>query len=617
MTSPSRDLAQVAAPRDQPVTLFQYIERMKPEIARALPKHMDADRMARLAITLLRKNPDLLKCTQVSFGACLMTATALGLEPGVNDEAYLIPYKVNGRDMGRECTFVVGYQGFVKLFWQHPLARHIDAQAVHERDEFDYAYGLNPFLTHKPAAGDRGDIVNYYAVAALSTGAKAFVVLTPDEIKALRQGKVGPDPKFKGGDPMHWMERKGLALDTPIPTPIGWTTMGDLTEGGTVLDMDGQPVRVRETSPIKHIGCYRVTFGNGQSIVCDEEHYWLARIGWKQGRTKWNALPISALSEAKQAGRPVTMPVAAPLELPVVALPVDPWVLGFWLGDGSATSARVTVNLTEVAEVRAGIERGGYVVGALRPDPRSNAVSIGIKSSLMKNLVELGVAGHKHVPGIYLRGSVDHRLALLRGLMDADGNIDDPRGRVYFTNTNEALADAVAELARSLGEQVSRNVQTKTGFGKTVTAYVVMWQPTVCPFTLDKKARRFRNRIIPSYRTVKTIERIESVPTRCISVDSPTRTYLAGWDMIPTHNTAIRQLVKLLPKSVTLAQALRVDEQQGSALAADPAQIVAHEPPAELDTGGAVYVDGEPVNTVTGELEPAEGWPDVAEVPAS
>lgn len=180
-------------------SLAQVVQQMQPEIARALPKHMDADRMARLALTALRQTPKLAATTPESFCGALLTAAALGLEPGLNGESYLVPY-------GRECQLIVGYQGLVKLFWQHPLAKHIDAQAVHANDHFDYAYGLDPYLTHKPAIGDRGDIIAYYAVASLTTGAKVFTVASADEVKKLRGGKVGPSSNV--ADPMHWMERK-------------------------------------------------------------------------------------------------------------------------------------------------------------------------------------------------------------------------------------------------------------------------------------------------------------------------------------------------------------------------------------------------------------------------
>lgn len=200
-----REDAQPPAP-----SIAQFIQRIQPEIARALPRGMDADRLARLALTVVRQSDmearkagkpenSLANCSVESFGGALLTAAALGLEPGVNQEAYLVPYK-------GECTLIVGYQGLAKLFWQHPLAKHLDAHAVHANDQFEYGYGLDPYLNHQPAKGERGKITHYYAVAKLSTGASSFVVLTAEEVKALRGGKVGPSGKIP--DPQHWMERK-------------------------------------------------------------------------------------------------------------------------------------------------------------------------------------------------------------------------------------------------------------------------------------------------------------------------------------------------------------------------------------------------------------------------
>lgn len=204
--------AQQKTPRPN---LVQVVQRMQPEIERALPKHLDADRMARLALTVMRQSQmakekgisktSLMDATPESFVGALLTAAALGLEPGTSGEAYLLPYHDRKADLV-ECQLIIGYQGMVKLFWQHPLAKHIDAQAVYQRDHFDYAYGLEPRLEHRPAIGDRGEILAYYAVASLTTGAKTFVVLSPDEIKALRNGRVGSSGNVP--DPQHWMERK-------------------------------------------------------------------------------------------------------------------------------------------------------------------------------------------------------------------------------------------------------------------------------------------------------------------------------------------------------------------------------------------------------------------------
>src|SRR5690606_2858516 len=130
------DVALPSEQNKQPASIATLIQQMQPEIQRALPKGMDGDRIARLALTVVRQTPKLAQCSPASFAGSLLTAAALGLEPGVNGEAYLVPYK-------NECQLIIGYQGYAKLFWQNPLARHLDAQAVYANDEFDYEYGLN------------------------------------------------------------------------------------------------------------------------------------------------------------------------------------------------------------------------------------------------------------------------------------------------------------------------------------------------------------------------------------------------------------------------------------------------------------------------------------------
>lgn len=193
---------------DKTASLETFVDGMKPMIAQALPRHLNGDRMARLALTVVRQSvrtakpgKSLAECAPESFVGSLLTAAALGLEPGINGEAYLVPYR-------NECTLIVGYQGFAKLFWQHPLAHHLDAQAVHERDEFDYHYGARPDLVHKPYRGadGRGKITHYWAAASTTSGGVSFVVLTAEEVKRLRGGKEGPSGDIP--DPMHWMERK-------------------------------------------------------------------------------------------------------------------------------------------------------------------------------------------------------------------------------------------------------------------------------------------------------------------------------------------------------------------------------------------------------------------------
>lgn len=186
------------ATRQQP-NLANALEQMKPELAKVLPAHLSHERMTRIVLTEVRKNQKLAQCNPHSFFGALLTAAALGLEPGINGEAYLVPYK-------SECQLIVGYQGLVKLFWQHPLAKRISAEYVCEKDHFLFDKGLSTRLEHTPAHGDRGQVVGYYAIAELSTGAVIFDYFTAAQIKTLRGGVVGTSGGVK--DPEHWMERK-------------------------------------------------------------------------------------------------------------------------------------------------------------------------------------------------------------------------------------------------------------------------------------------------------------------------------------------------------------------------------------------------------------------------
>lgn len=203
-------------PRPQvPQTTAGLLRVLTPEIAKALPRGMDADRIARLVTTEVRKSRNakiagiakqsLEDCTQESFAGALLTASALGLEPGVNGECYLVPYRDNRRRVV-ECQLIIGYQGIVKMFWQHPRAARIDAQWVGENDEFRYSKGLNPILEHVAAKGDRGKPVYFYAIVEVTGAQPLWDVFTAEEIKELRRGKVGSSGDIK--DPQHWMERK-------------------------------------------------------------------------------------------------------------------------------------------------------------------------------------------------------------------------------------------------------------------------------------------------------------------------------------------------------------------------------------------------------------------------
>lgn len=126
----------------EPQSFPELLERMKPEIARALPKHLSADRMTRIALTEFRKTPKLGECNLRTVFGAIITLSQLGLEPGVLGQSYLIPY-------GKDCQGIPGWQGLADLVSRAGRAS-VWTGAVFEGDKFDYAYGDRPFITHIP-----------------------------------------------------------------------------------------------------------------------------------------------------------------------------------------------------------------------------------------------------------------------------------------------------------------------------------------------------------------------------------------------------------------------------------------------------------------------------------
>lgn len=165
-----------------PVKHEEWLTRYQNEIARALPRHMTADRMARIALTELRRVPKLKECTPLSFFGAVVQAAQLGLEPGSGlGHAYLIPY-------GKECQLIIGYRGMIDLARRSKQIISLTARVVHAADEFSYSYGLNESLTHVPStAAEPGQLVYVYAVAKLKDGGVQFEVMAKADVDKIRK----------------------------------------------------------------------------------------------------------------------------------------------------------------------------------------------------------------------------------------------------------------------------------------------------------------------------------------------------------------------------------------------------------------------------------------------
>ena len=290
-----------------------------------------------------------------------------------------------------------------------------------------------------------------------------------------------------------WKSNKALALDTPIPTPTGWTTMGEIKVGDTVFDEKGQSCTVEEVKDIQHgRPCYEVEFSDRTKIVADDEHWWFVTgRNNPHGKVLTTAQIRDTLTYSPRGDRNHSVPVTGALNLPDADLPLPPYALGLWLGDGDASRPKITV-------------------------------------------------GAKAIPSVYLRGSADQRLSLLRGLMDSDDWITE-RGDCGFATSASTLRDGVTELLRSLGYKPMIE-EFESASGKTAWRIYFKAYADTPIFGLKGKVERLRLRPDSSQRSstrqIVGVTQVPSVPVRCIAVSSESHLYLAGEGFVPTHNTA-------------------------------------------------------------------------------
>jgi recombination protein RecT len=163
-------------------TIRELLVKNKAQISMALPKHMDADRLTRIALTACQKTPKLLQCTPVSLLGAVIQCAQLGLEP--NDgtgKAWILPY-------GDIVQFIPGYKGLIQLARNSGDVKTVEAHAVYEKDEFDYSFGIEQILRHVPSReADRGQITHLYAIARMTDGSVQFDVMTKAEVDAIRK----------------------------------------------------------------------------------------------------------------------------------------------------------------------------------------------------------------------------------------------------------------------------------------------------------------------------------------------------------------------------------------------------------------------------------------------
>lgn len=351
---------------------------------------------------------------------------------------------------------------------------------------------------------------------------------------------------------------KSVSVHFPILTPSGWRRFGDLCVGDEVMGRDGLPHRVIGVFPQGVLPAYRVTFSDGASITCSDDHLWAVNSAVRKKR----GLPERVLTTREIRERIVDaagnarhyIPVSSPMHFAAAsALPLDPYLLGCLLRDGGMTR-RSTLRFTTADEqVQAAVgmllPTGTELTAVSRYD-YSVRSSGGGTNVVWEALDDLGLTGlgssRKFVPTSYKFASISDRLSMLQGLMDTDGTVDHRTGCAEFTTTSDQLAQDVAFLVRSLGGVARTTYKAAPRYthngeqrvGKPAYRVGVGLPPEYLPFRLERKLARFRPRT--KYQPARAIVSIEpdgETEMMCIAVDAPDKLYVMH-DFIVTHNTS-------------------------------------------------------------------------------
>ena len=336
---------------------------------------------------------------------------------------------------------------------------------------------------------------------------------------------------------------KELSDSTPILTPSGFVRHGDLKVGDYVYGRNGQPVKVLWVSE-KTMSEYDITFSDGSTIQCHGNHEWVV---YDRGKGKELVVNTNYLHSRKlYSGNPgarghrylIQVDQNVPIHNAEIELPLHPYILGAWLGDGTSEAGCITHHRDDVSTINK-IESLGYLLGAdqIHKDTGVHRVTI---LGLQSKLKSIGVLKNKHIPEQYFNSSIQQRLELLAGLIDTDGYVYHKNGRVTFSNANKILIDNVKRLVISLGCRATvceyePTVSTSGIVGKQ-KIYQISFNPYFdIPCALERKKTinihpKSRKRGIASVIKASNPER-----GNCIQVEGGI--YLAGETLIPTHNS--------------------------------------------------------------------------------
>jgi len=422
------------------------------------------------------------------------------------------------------------------------------SDSTYDKDAANYAVAFIEALSHTKGswAGKPFELIDWQEQIVRDL----FGVLKPSGYRQFNTAYI-EIPKKMG---------KQVALDTIIPTPKGYATMGEIKVGDALFDEKGNTCHVVAKSKVDYDEqAYRITFKDGEVIEAGENHEWQGE--YTRGKTKKCIMTTGELYRLPKEGNSFRfrIPIAQYINVDSAKLPIEPYLMGYWLGNGNAVKPEITIKTEDIAGVLKNIICFYEVSNAWENTGDSIVVRIpALKQVLLNSFLD------KVIPIEYLRASKQDRLRLLQGLMDSDGTICKDQGQASYCSTEKALSESVSELLWSLGikNAISEAVSTQRNdwskksseCGRSPTGRTLYYvrftafDDTII-FGLQRKQKndvRRNKRTRSHFRYIDKIEPIENRGMQCIQVDSPSHQYLIGRSFLPTHNSELAAAIALL-----------------------------------------------------------------------
>jgi replicative DNA helicase len=358
---------------------------------------------------------------------------------------------------------------------------------------------------------------------------------------------------------------KAQPISEPVLTPNGWVKIGELKNGDCVVGSDGKSQYVLGVYPQGNRDIYKVEFTDGTFVNCDKEHLWSVNtLNMRTSKTRVKGKAIykpnygykvlktsDMMGDIKKRGRyNYRIPIVKPVEFQNVQVDIDPYLLGVLLGDGSLTykDVRLSTKDEEIYQNFSHLNEHTSISEYTRQEVRTIHV-VRFRSSFTDKLEKYGLSGkksnNKFIPKDYLYNSVDVRVSLLQGLMDADGYVNN-KGITQFTTVSEQLCKDFRELVLSLGGTVRVSTKTPTFTykgdkkeGQLAYTVTISFANNVVPFRLLRKVSKYykRDKHVEQ-KFIKSITYSHNEEAVCIKVSNPDELYVTR-DYVLTHNTTI------------------------------------------------------------------------------